>query len=256
MVPTPDLPAENQADLTEDLTIMCRIFDKSVPAAGVSAGFAYGDRGDVLRWAIGQQSPGDAGPVSRRIRRAVLRPRGLSARADGAAGTGAGQGERLGGHRLVGDGPGDGRTAGRSSSSRARSAPAYDAQKVENLKKAAINTLAHASNIRMRRPQDVITLVLGALDDSRGSSYRRYGSLSRSTSAGVASRPPKPQPMVRNPAAALLVMRVTKADVDAFAKGQLTAAQFAEKVQTISTPVNAGAPAAPQPAPASAKSTR
>ena len=46
-------------------------------------------------------------------------------------------------------------------------------------------------------------------------------------------------------------MRVTKADVDAFAKGQLTAAQFTEKVQIlISTPVNSGAPATlRQPAP-------
>ena len=47
----------------------------------------------------------------------------------------------------------------------ARSAPAYDPQKVENLKKAAIKTLAHASNIRMRRPQDMVTLVVGDLDD-------------------------------------------------------------------------------------------
>jgi hypothetical protein len=51
-------------------------------------------------------------------------------------------------------------------------------------------------------------------------------------------------------------MRVTKADVDAFAKGQLTAAQFTEKVQTLSTPVSSAAPAAPQPAPTPAKPAR
>ena len=40
---------------------MCRIFDKSVPAAGSSVGFAYGDRADSLRWVIGQQGRGTQG---------------------------------------------------------------------------------------------------------------------------------------------------------------------------------------------------
>ena len=56
VVPTPDLPAESLADLTEDLTVMCRIFDKSLAPSRASTGFAYGNRGDVFGYSIGQQT--------------------------------------------------------------------------------------------------------------------------------------------------------------------------------------------------------
>jgi len=264
VVPTPDLPAESVADLAEDLAVMCRIFDKSLTPARASTRFAYGNRADVFRYSFGQQAQGTQGLyldgygalffVSVDYPLLPTEPQESSqAKAKDSADAVWSATVR----EMTGQ-PGD-------QPQSARSAPAYDPQKVENLKKAAINTLAHASNIRMRRPQDIITLVLGALDDSRGSSSRRYGTAGRSTSAasnrryGTAGRSTSaavpmptgatsPPSTVRNPAEALLVLRVTKADVDAFAKGQLTAAQFAEKVQTISTPVDSGAAAAPEPA--------
>ncbi len=71
VVPTPDLPPESLADLTDDLTVMCRIFDKSLPPArsgGLSygggggyggtlgGGGGYGGRSDVFRFGLGPQS--------------------------------------------------------------------------------------------------------------------------------------------------------------------------------------------------------
>jgi hypothetical protein len=127
----------------------------------------------------------------------------------------------------------------------ARNAPAYDAQKVENLKKTLVKTLAHAANIRLRRPQDAITLVVGALDDVRVSAYGRYRSTGWATSTISPVRPgaAKPLSAARNPTAALLILRVTKADVDAFAKSQLTLAQFTERVQILFSPSVSNVPA-------------
>ncbi len=124
----------------------------------------------------------------------------------------------------------------------------YDSQRVENLKKTLIKTLAHASNIRMRRPQDVITLVVGALDETRSwGPGRRPGPMTGGGGSWSTLTLGQPEAgsaraAVRNPAGALLVLRVTKADVDALAKGQLTPAQFAEKVQSLWAPLDQGTP--------------
>ncbi len=251
VVPTPDLPAENQAELTADLSIMCRIFDKSVPAAGSNVSFAYGDRADSLRWVIAQQGRGTQGlyldgygtlffiRVDYPLAPTQVQEAGQAKPKEPVDSVWDQTVREMSGQ------PGD-------EPQSARNAPAYDAQRVENLKKTLVKTLAHASNIRMRRPQDVVTLVIGALDDSRALSYRRYGAAGRPATTAAAPMPPgasKAQPTVRNPAAALLVMRVAKADVDAFAKGQLTAAQFTEKVQILWSAFSQGTPAtAPAPA--------
>lgn len=252
VVPTPDLSVQSLADLTEDLTVMCRIFDKAPPARRASTGFAYGDQGDVLFLPFGAQSQRTQGlyldgygalffiPVNYPLV-PTEQPKPTSDKPKESTDTVWSQTVK----EMSGQPGEEPQPEG--------SAPAYDAQRVETLSKTLIKTLAHTSNIRMRRPQDVITLVVGALDDSRASSYRRYATAGRSTSAAapMSRGAAKPQPTVRNPAGALLVMRVTKADVDAFAKGQLTAAQFTEKVQTLSAPISSGAAPAPQPAPTS-----
>lgn len=243
VVPTPDLPAENQAELTEDLSIMCRIFDKSVPAGG-GVGFAYGDRVDSLRWVIGQQSLGTQGlyldgygalfflRVDYPLAPTEKEGAGQTRPKESVDSIWSQTARELSGQ------PQD-------EAQSPRNAPAYDAQKVENLKKTLIKTLAHASNIRMRRPQDVITLVVGAWGDSGGFAYGRY----RSTGWGASAIAPRsgaatPPSAARNPTAALLILRVTKADVDAFAKSQLTPAQFTEKVQILFSPGVSSEPAA------------
>ena len=249
VIPTPDLPAESIADLTEDLAVMCRIFDKSLAPTRATTGFAYGNRGDVFRYSFGQQAQGTQGlyldgygalffvHVDYPLVPTEPQEASQAKAKDSADAVWSATVKEMSGQ------PGEDQQA-------ARSAQTYDPQKVENLKKAAMNTLAHASNIRMRRPQDVVTLVVDALDDSRASSNRRYGTAGRSTSAAapMPSGATRSASTVRNPAGALLVMRVTKADVDAFAKGQLTVVQFTEKVQTISVPISSGAASASQPA--------
>jgi len=246
VVPMPDLPAESLADLTEDMTVMCRIFDKSLTPTRASTGFAYGSQGDVFRFAAGQQTRGTQGLyldgygalffVHVDYPLLPMEPQEPSqAKAKESADTvWSATVKEMSGQ------PGEDQQA-------ARSAQTYDPQKVENLKKAAIKTFAHASNIRMRRPQDVVTLVVGALDDDRASDYRRSSTARFGTSATSPVRPGtgKSQPAARNSAAALLVLRVTKADVDAFAKGQLTPAQFTEKVQSLWSPTDQGALATP-----------
>jgi hypothetical protein len=244
VVPTPDLPAENQAELTEDLCVMCRIFDKSVPAAGSSVGFAYGDRADSLRWVIAQQGRGTQGlyldgygalfflRADYPLARTEKEDAGQAKPRESADSVWSQTVREMSGR------PGD-------EPQSARNAPAYDAQKVENLKKTLVKTLAHAANIRMRRPQDAITLVVGAWDDGKASVYGRYRSAGWDTSAATPPRPgaANPTSAARNPTATLLILRVTKADVDAFAKSQLTLAQFTEKVQILFSPGAFGAPA-------------
>jgi hypothetical protein len=90
----------------------------------------------------------------------------------------------------------------------------------------------------MRRPQDAITLVVGALDDVRVSAYGRYRSPGWGTSATSPVRPgaAKPPSAARNPTTALLILRATKADVDAFAKNQMTLGEFTQKVQVLFSP--------------------
>jgi hypothetical protein len=257
VVPTPDLSPESVSDLTEDLTVMCRIFDKSLPPArsgGLSygggggyggplgGGGGYGGRSDVFRFGLGPQSQGTQGlyldgygalffihvdyPL---VPTEPAEP--AQAKPKESTDTVWSQTIKEMSGQPAEEGPA------------ARTAPVYDSQRVENLKKTLIKTLAHASNIRIRRPQDVITLVVGALADGRVSSYS-YSTTRRSMPA-TAPVPPgavRTQPTARNPAGALLVMRVTKADVDAFAKGQLTLAQFTEKVQSLWAPLDQGTP--------------
>jgi hypothetical protein len=244
VVPTPELPAESLADLTEDLSIMCHIFDKCLPATGNSVNLTYGDRADPFHWVVAQPGRGTQGlyldgygalffirvdyPLVPTGKQEAAQPKPKE--------------------------PEDSvwsQTAREMSSQRAdepqtpRSAPVYDAQKVTDLKETLIKTLVHASNIRMRRPQDMITLVVGALEDVRGpisGRLRGTGTVRTEIRTGVV--PGGVQAGTRDPATALMVLRVGKADVDAFAKGQLTLIQFTDEVQVLFSPGVSNAPAA------------
>ena len=244
VVPTPDLPAESWADITEDLSIMCRIFDKSLPPTGSGVSFGYGDRGEPFHWVMAQQGRGTQGlyldgygalfflradyplaPTEKQDAAPAKPKEPVDSVWDQTVREMSGQ-------------PGD-------ESQSTRKTPAYDSQKVEDLKKTLIKTLPHASNIRMRRPQDVITLVVGAPDDTKASVYRRLTGTSTTRPAarpGVAAAGAA-QPGARNPATTLMILRVAKADIDAFVKNQLTLMQFTDKVQILFSPSVSTAPA-------------
>ena len=258
VVPTPDLPPESLADLTEDLSVMCRIFDKSLPAGRGGADTmygTYGEQGRAFHLATGQQSRETQGlyldgygalfflhvgyPV-------VPTESQEQPQAKAAEPTDSVWSQTV---KEMSGQPGD-------EPQPARNAPKYDPEKVENLKRTLIKTLAHSVNIRMRRPQDMVTLVVGALDDNRSwglwgqvgrtGTSRSWGTLGQSGATSARA--------THNSAASVVVIRVTKADVDAFAKGQLTLAQFIEKVQIVSVPARPSAPPTGATAPTSATS--
>jgi hypothetical protein len=267
VVPTPDLPAESLADLTEDLAVMCRIFDKSLPSTRAVTGFGYGGGagaggyggggGDVFRF---------VGPQSRRTQGLYLDGYGAlffvhvdyplvpTEPQETAPATKPKESADSVWSQTVKEmsGQPDEEQQG------GRTAVTYDPARVENLKKTLIKSLTHASNVRMRRPQDAITLVVGALDDSRP--WGAFGQAGARTSGRRPSSrqwgqpdPDKAPTAARNPASGLLILRVTKADVDALAKGQLTLAQFTDKVQSLWSPTDQATPAA-EPAPMTSRS--
>ncbi len=130
--------------------------------------------------------------------------------------------------------------------------PAYDAQKVENLKATLVRTLRHAANLRVR-PQDQITVVVGTESlPSTGAVYHRLEYLYRGSSArrpvvasSNAARPDHPAP---DPAATF-VLRTGKSDLDALAAGKMTAEQFAAKVATVWSQAQPQAPESPSTQP-------
>ncbi|MGE5295084.1 MAG: hypothetical protein ACM3VT_09670 [Solirubrobacterales bacterium] len=107
----------------------------------------------------------------------------------------------------------------------------YDAQKVENLKAALIGTLRYAANLRMHRAEDVITIVVasrgrqGSINEMLGEVYGSdiYGA----TRGGGRVVDPTSEPP------AVLILRTTRTDVAALAKGALSQEQFAGKVQIL-----------------------
>jgi hypothetical protein len=256
VVPTPDLPAESRADLTEDLSIMCRIFDKSLPATGSSVSLAYGDRADPFRWVAAQPGRGtqslyfDGYGALFFIRvDSPLVPTGKQEAAQPKPKESEDSVWSQTVREMSGQAADEPQTA--------RSAPVYDAQRVADLRETLIETLVHASNIRMRRPQDVITLVVGALDGVRGSIYgrlRETGTVRTEIRPSLAAG--AVQPGARDPATALMVLRVSKADVDAFAKGQLTLVQFTDQVQILFSPSVSNAPATSATVPTTAGTRR
>lgn len=241
VLPTPDLTPENVGDLTEDLTVMCRIFAKSVAPESSGVAFAYGNRPDMTQYlrVVGQQD--------RAVQSLYLDGYGAlffldvdyplaptetqeSTSAKPADSTDAVWTQTI---REM---------SGQTEANQAggRTVPVYDPARVDSLKKTLVKTLAHASNIRLRRPQDVIALVVGDLDNTRMAFYQYQPN--RSGTRGVRTAPDNATSAARNPAAALLVLRVIKADVDAFAQGQLTLVQFTDRVQTLWSSLDQGTP--------------
>jgi len=250
VIPTPELPAESLAELTEDLTVMCRIFDKALPStrASVAFSYVYGNRGDPLRYALGGQTAATQGLYLEgygalffvQVDYPLVPPE----QKEQAQSKPQESGDPVWSQTI------DEMTGRQSDEGReGRAGPVYDAQRVESLKKALIRTLAHATNIRTRRPQDNITLVVGSFDDTRPA-YPGAGAAAPDGRHGVVRFESRTGSGTAPRAAALMVLRVAKSDVDAFAQGQLTLPQFTEKVQTLwsGAQPQRREPATPQPA--------
>ncbi len=237
VVPTPDLPPGSVADLTQDLTVMCRIFGTSVPFTSSGKPPVRPAGNDVFYGIV-------IGPMTRGAQALYLDGYGAlfflhvdyplvptepqeQAQAKTPESTDTVWTRTV--QEMSGQAGDEPQTT--------RKTPMYDARRVEELRQALIKTLVHTANIRMR-PQDRITVVAGDLDDNKKPNFRvwpalRYGLATTESSASGASQS---QPTTRPSTTSLLILRVTKADVDAFARKQLTPDQFTEKVQVLFTP--------------------
>jgi hypothetical protein len=240
VVPTPELTPENLAQITEDMTVMCRILDKTVAPTqpprypvnvnGVRPLFGIEESGSQGLYLAGYGAlfflevdfplrppsqpaeptqPQEEGPAADPLWSQTV--------------------EELQGVSAQGPGP-------------AAALPRYDAQKVENLKAALVKSLRHAANLRLASAQDSLTLVVGPRDNPL--SAPGAGWYARTGNNGTVWRSETAAGGARAEAASMLILRVRKAEAEAFAKGQLTADQFAEKVQVLWAPANPG-PAEP-----------
>lgn len=125
-------------------------------------------------------------------------------------------------------------------STRRPTAEPYSAERVETLKRAVLESLKHATNIRKLNPQDRITVVV-AEDREREqqayahSEYRLMVDRLQGTVMAEAQGEPGSSP------AAMLIVRVRRTDVDDFAQGRVTVDQFREKAEIILSCVYPGA---------------
>jgi hypothetical protein len=113
--------------------------------------------------------------------------------------------------------------------------PEYDARKVEDLKAALIKSLRHAGNISRLGPNDsVVITVTGAGSGQDVMGMAMYG---QRTGRGVNITVPSTGMQIGGAASGqaptVLVVRANKADINAFAAGDLTVEQFTRQVQTL-----------------------
>jgi len=229
VVPGPDLAPEAIAQIREDLAVMCRIFDKASIWAKRTGDSAI-DRTvpiDISGVEISQQviltqalyldgygaiffHPVDFPPAARREEPTLPK---TDSCVDPLWSQTA--------NELRG---------GPVESTRPSDLP-YNPQKVENLKIALIGTLRHAAILRTCGPRDAISVVIGQRA-RRNEIFRGNFPL---PGYGGAARPETTDP--QEPPT-VLILRTTKADVDAVANGSLTLEQFASKVQTLKSWTN------------------
>ncbi len=123
----------------------------------------------------------------------------------------------------------------------------YDAEKVESLKTNLIKTLKHATNIRaLKSDQLVILTVIGDGSRSASTITRSYSYIYNSRSTG---RRRMVQTAPGNGTASLqptvLTICAKKSDIDAFAKGELDYDQFRKRTGIFKSYAKAGQQASP-----------
>jgi len=215
VVPAPDSSRESLAQITEDTAVMCRIIDKAIaPSVGTADPPAvYGPyMGSLERRGRtqGLYLDGFGAVFFIEVRFLLVRLAEEQEQPQADSSGDSVWSQTMDELKGVAPKQPDDRVA------------AYNAQKVETLKSALVRSLGHATNLRVRRPDERIALVIA----SRGQ-----------TGSYVAMGRGRPWTVQLGPSADTasdtLVLSTTKADVDAFAKGSLTLEQFNEKVQVL-----------------------
>lgn len=109
---------------------------------------------------------------------------------------------------------------------------AYDSKKVEGLKKALLESLKHAANIRQLKPDDYVTIVV---QGSGGGDLAEFIMESRTmTSTSVNGERPRVETSFRREGgdlarAGLLTLRVKKSDAADFAADKVSVEEFARR---------------------------
>jgi len=235
VIPTAEIKPQDLVTLMEDMTVMCRIFDKrlgqSQPVRGLRGRFSSSlgrtflsqdsrSTGAMYIQGYGALflmkvdfllSPPPEVPEEKETEEEDTDPLWTQMRQEIYAPEEADRGRRTG----------------------ERPEEKYDAEQVEELKETLIKTLKHAANIRNLKPDEsVILTVIGKAGQPAASAsgrlYERlyeedYSRYIVSTRAGTGFSSPT-----------VLTIRAKKSDIDAFAKGQLSFDQFTQKTQLLS----------------------
>ena len=243
VIPSGQVKVENLAAITEDMSVMSRIFDKKLSQSNVLTSRGrllvgvntYLGRSDRLTEAIYLEGYGalflmkinmllsappeaqqkekvqeDTDPVWAQMRRQMYEPEEVRRS----------------------------RTGGRPEEK-------YDAEKVETLKTNLIKTLKHAANIRgLKSDQLVILTVIGDGRRPASTVTRFYSSYGRSTGSRRGVRT-VPEVEADSLLPTVLTICAKKSDIDAFAKGELDYDQFRQRIEIFKSYAKAGQQASP-----------
>ncbi|MFB0555351.1 MAG: hypothetical protein ACETWQ_18755 [Phycisphaerae bacterium] len=245
VVPAAELKGEDLAAITEDMTVMSRIFDNKLSQARLTTGRVgwyfedynpFFGRGSGTTEAIYLEgyaalflmkvnfplSPSpeaqeekkteeeDADPLWTQMRQEIYTPEDADRR-----------------RRTV------------------RPEEKYDEEKVAELKETLIKTLKHAANIRSLKPdQSVILTVIGDQNQSATTIARSYvfsgRSRGRSSSVGRSTGRRAPGTETGSFLPTVLTICAKKSDIDAFAEGEFSFDQFRERTRMFTSYAKVG----------------
>jgi hypothetical protein len=237
VIPSADMKVENLAAITEDMSVMSRIFDKQVSQSNVQTargrvliGFdPYYWRGNRTTEAIYLEGYGalflmkvnmllsqppqeqqkkepqeDTDPVWTQFRREMYEPEDARRR------RGSDQPEEK-----------------------------YDAEKVETLKTNLIKTIKHATNIRALESDQLVILTIIGDGSQPASATTRLYSYGRSTGRRrIVQTLPEVEANSVQPS--VLTICAKKSDIDAFAKGEIDYDQFRQRTGIFKSYAKAG----------------
>lgn len=233
VIPTAETEPQDLVTMMEDMTVMCRIFDKRLEQSNLVSGrfttgsrlilprpFSWGSRSTGAMYIQGygalfltrvdfllspppeapeekETEEEDVDPVWEQMKQEMYEPEDVSRR------------------RRTGERPEE----------------KYDAEKVEELKETLIKALKHATNIRGLKPDESVILTVTGKAGQSGpfvtgvykSGDSKYITTTGSAGAGSGSLSPT-----------VLTIRAKKSDIDDFAEDKLSFEKFSEKTQLLS----------------------
>ena len=217
LVPSPGMSEQQRRELTADLDIMCALFDRLLGDAGLTT-CTWGPRvGRYRRSTRSLYLPGFGALFFLEVGFPLIAPATTETSPDRET-TDALWAEVRENMRSQG-------RPGRHSTQRTRAH--YDNLKVESLQRMLHRAVTHCANLRQLAPDDqIIALAINASSTRTGGLYfdaaGAYGSYYSPSSASGGAAP-----------ADVLAVKTTKKEVDALARGQVSPADFQERVQTL-----------------------